>query len=108
MPERGDFIWLNFDPQAGREQAGRRPAIVLSAGFYNVAAELAVVCPITRQSKGYPFEVSIPAGLAVTGVVLTDHVRSLDWRERRAEYIDRAPAPVIAAVSRLVARLIGA
>ncbi|MFQ5953499.1 MAG: endoribonuclease MazF [Kiloniellales bacterium] len=84
-PERGDIIWLTFDPQAGREQAGRRPALVLSPASYNRRAALALVCPITSRRKGYPFEVSLPAGLAVSGVVLADHLKSIDWTARRAE-----------------------
>lgn len=93
-PERGDIVWLEFDPQAGREQAGRRPALVLSPKSYNQRAGLAVMVPITSRAKGYPFEVSLPAGLAVQGVVLADHVKSLDWAARRATVAARAPAPV--------------
>ena len=80
-----DLIWLNFSPQAGSEQAGRRPAVVLSPAAYNSRSHLALVCPITNQQKGYPFEIVLPKGLAITGVILADHVRSLDWREGRAE-----------------------
>ena len=81
-PAAGDFITVDFDPQAGHEQAGRRPALVVSERAYNEAARLAVVCPITNQAKGYPFEVPIPAGEAVTGVVLADHLKSLDLSAR--------------------------
>ena len=93
-PERGDAVWLNFDPQAGHEQSGRRPALVLSPAAYNRKVGLLIACPITNQAKGYPFEVMIPAGLKVTGVVLSDQAKSLDWRARRVELIARLPAAV--------------
>ena len=95
VPDRGDIVWLTFDPQAGREQAGRRPALVLSPASYNGKVGLAVCCPITSHAKGYAFEVALPAGGAITGVVLSDHLRSLDWRVRRAEFVMRAPAEVV-------------
>ncbi|MEO8287495.1 MAG: endoribonuclease MazF [Chloroflexota bacterium] len=98
VPDRGDIIWLDFDPQAGREQAGRWPALVLSPGKYNRLTSLALVCPITNQSKGYPYEVHLPAGLRATGVVLSDHIKNLDWAVRRAEYIDRLPDAELADV----------
>jgi len=79
----GSIGWLAFDPQAGREQSGLRPAIVLSHTRYNERTGLAVFCPITSRMKGYPFELAVPAGLPIGGVVLCDHVRSLDWRERK-------------------------
>src|SRR2546425_7609843 len=85
VPDVGDLVWLNFMPQAGHEQAGRRPALVLSPLTYNDKASLAVVCPITSRAKGYPFEVPLPKGLMIAGVVLADHLKSVDWRERRAE-----------------------
>ena len=88
-PERGDVVWLDLDPQAGREQAGRRPAIVLSPASYNGKVGLMLCCPITNASKGYPFEVSIK-GSGVSGVVLSDHVKSLDWRVRNADRICKA------------------
>ena len=86
IPERGDVVWIDFDPQAGHEQSGRRPALVLSESFYNRQSGLAVFCPITNQVKGYPFEVLIPAGSSVTGVVLVDQVKSFDWPARRVVY----------------------
>src|SRR4029077_6896441 len=85
VPERGDIVWITLNPQAGHEQAGRRPAVVLSPIAYNRKVGLAVFCPITNQIKGYPFEVLIPAGLPVTGAVLADQVKSLDWGVRKAE-----------------------
>lgn len=87
VPDRGDVVWINFSPQAGHEQAGRRPAIVLSPRSYNKASGLALFCPITHRAKGYPFEVHLPEPAPVTGVVLVDQVRNLDWHERRAEFI---------------------
>ncbi|GJM41552.1 MAG: mRNA-degrading endonuclease [Ardenticatenaceae bacterium] len=94
VPNQGDLIWLTFNPQAGHEQAGRRPALVLSPASYNGKVGLAILCPITNQQKGYPFEVKIPAGLGVTGVILADQVKSMDWRVRKAEYIDHLPARI--------------
>ena len=98
IPDRGDVIWISLQPQAGHEQAGRRPAVVLSPSAYNRSAGLAVLCPITSQVKGYPFEVLIPEGLNVRGVVLSDQVKSLDWRASHAEPIGRLPSEVIAEI----------
>jgi mRNA interferase MazF len=94
-PNRGDAVWLQFNPQAGHEQAGRRPAVVLSPAAYNSCVGLAILCPITSQVKGYPFEVLLPAGLHVVGAILADQVKSLDWRVRRAEYICTLPDDVV-------------
>ena len=91
-PERGDIVWLTFTPQAGHEQAGRRPALVLSPAAYNGKVGLALLCPITSQVKGYPFEVAVPVGLPISGVVLADQVKSLDWRARNAELAGKLPA----------------
>jgi len=91
-PGRGDVVWLTFHPQAGHEEAGRRPALVLSPASYNRKVGLALFCPITSQVKGYPFEVPIPNGLEVAGVVLSDQVKSLDWQARAAQFICRLPA----------------
>lgn len=99
VPDRGDIVWLDFTPQAGHEQRGKRPALVLSPATYNGKVGLAVCCPITSQIKGYPFEVEIPAGLKVAGVVLSDQVKNLDWQVRRARRIDRAPAEVVDTVA---------
>jgi mRNA interferase MazF len=97
-PQRGDVVWITLNPQAGHEQAGRRPAVVLSPLAYNAKVGLAIFCPITSQEKGYPFEVKIPEGLAVTGVVLADQVKSLDWRARNAERMCDLPTEVMAEV----------
>jgi mRNA interferase MazF len=91
VPDRGDLVWLSCGPQAGREQAGRRPAVVLSPRSYNIKTNLAVCCPITSKVKGYPFEVEIPGGIPVQGVVLSDQLKSLDWHVRRAEFIAALP-----------------
>jgi len=98
IPERGHVIWINFNPQAGHEQAGRRPAVVLSPATYNGKVGLAILCPITSQIKGYPFEVRIPHGLAATGVALADQAKSLDWRVRNAELICALPEATITEV----------
>ncbi len=98
VPDRGDAVWLSFDPRLGHEQPGRRPALVLSPVGYNRKVGLALFCPITSQVKGYPFEVGVPSGLEVGGVVLADQVKNLDWRARRASLIVKLPAPVVAEV----------
>lgn len=106
VPERGDAVWIALDPQAGHEQAGRRPALVLSPSAYNGRVGLALLCPITTQVKGYPFEVPLPAGLPVTGVVGADQVKSLDWRARKAARIAAVPKEIITqVVTRLQALL---
>ena len=90
-PKRGDIVWLTFSPQAGHEQAGHRPALVLSPEAYNRKVGLALFCPITSQVKGYPFEVHVPQGCAISGVVLADQVKSLDWKARRAAFCCELP-----------------
>lgn len=106
-PKRGDIVWLTFTPQAGHEQAGHRPAIILSPESYNKKVGLALACPITTQVKGYPFEVLIPEGLEVRGVVLVDQVKSLDWKARRARFCCTMPTATLAEVLRKLAPLIG-
>ncbi len=106
VPERGDAVWIDFDPQAGREQAGRRPAVVLSPAAYNGKVGLALLCPVTRQVKGYPFEVGIPEGLPVAGVILADQVKSLDWRRRNATLIAALPPGTVVPVLRRVNALL--
>ena len=98
VPERGDIVWISLDLQAGHEQSGRRPAVILSPATYNDRVGLALLCPVTSQVNGYPFEVLVPEGLAVTGVVLADQVKSLDWRVRHAEVVGRMPAETVANV----------
>jgi mRNA interferase MazF len=96
VPDRGDVVWLTFSPQSGRGQAGRRPAVVLSPRAYNERVGLAIFCPITSRAKGYPFEIALPVGLMVGGVMLCDQVKSLDWAARQAELIDALPTTVVA------------
>jgi mRNA interferase MazF len=98
VPDRGDAVWITFNPQAGHEQAGRRPALVLSPSSYNRKVGLAILCPITSQVKGYPFEVTIPSGSKLGGVVLADQVKSLDWRFRKAEFICKLPREITSEV----------
>ena len=93
VPERGDVVWLTFDPHAGHEQAGRRPAVVVSPRAYNGKVGLALFCPVTGKRKGYPYEVEIPPALTISGVILSDQLKSLDWRARKAQYICRLPIP---------------
>lgn len=94
IPDRGDVIWITFNPQAGHEQAGRRPALTLSPAAYNKKVGLAIFCPITNQVKGYPFEVLIPKGVKASGAILSDQVKNLDWKVRSAEFICRLPDEV--------------
>ena len=94
-PKRGDVVWLAFSPQAGHEQAGHRPALVLSPESYNRKVGLALFCPVTSQVKGYPFEVRMPEGHPVSGVVLSDQVKSLDWRARRTDFCCAVPAETV-------------
>lgn len=97
-PKRGDVIQIDFMPQVGREQGGRWPALVMSSSDYNRRVGLLIACPITNQAKGYTYEVSIPPGLTVTGVVLSDAAKSLDWRGRNTQLICEMPAFVVAEV----------
>jgi mRNA interferase MazF len=98
VPDRGDIVWIDFSPHAGHEQAGTRPGLVISSAGYNGRAGLALVCPITNQAKGYWFEVALPKAIQVTGVVLADQMRNVDWRVRRARKIARAPLAVVSDV----------
>jgi mRNA interferase MazF len=98
VPDRGDVVWLTLTPQAGHEQAGRRPAIVLSPKRYNGKVGLLLACPVTSRSKGYPFEVPLPPGLRVAGVALSDQLKSLDWRAREAAFAARLPEDVVAEI----------
>jgi len=95
VPDRGHLVWLTFDPQAGHEQAGTRTALVISPASYNRKVGLAVVCPVTSQIKGYPFEVLLPAGLKVQGAIVSDQIKSLNWRVRRARFAGTVTAQVL-------------
>jgi mRNA interferase MazF len=107
IPNRGDVVWITFNPQAGHEQAGRRPAFVLSPASYNGKVGLAILCPITSQIKGYPFEVLIPDGLKISGAILSDQVKSLDWKVRQAELICKLPSAIIDEVLQKLGTLLG-
>jgi len=106
VPGCGDVVWISLNPQAGHEQAGRRPAVVLSPQSYNSKVGLAIFCPITSQPKGYPFEILLPAGLPVAGAILSDQVKSLDWRARNAELICTLPTETIAEALQKMATLL--
>ena len=107
VPERGDLVWLQLDPQAGHEQAGRRPAFVLSPRAYNSKVGLALLCPVTSQVKGYPFEVTLPPDQQVSGVVLADQIKSLDWGARGVELICSTPTEIFDEVTRRALSLLG-
>ena len=106
MPDRGDLVWLEFTPQAGSEQRGRRPALVLSPNIYNGKLGLALFCPVRSKIKGYPFEVQLPDGSAVGGVVLSDQLKSLDWRSRKVKFIERASLDVMTMMTAMVLTLL--
>jgi mRNA interferase MazF len=107
VPEAGDLVWLTFDPRAGHEQRGRRPALILSARAYNAKARLAVACPITSHVKGYPFEVLLPPGGRIGGAVLADQMKNLDWQVRRAVFEAKAPTEIITDVRERLRALLG-
>lgn len=95
FPDKGDVVWLQFNPQAGREQAGKRPALVLSPKEYNQKTGLALFCPITSKVKGYPFEVRLPEGFPVEGVILSDQIKNLDWISRSAQFACKIPVEIL-------------
>ena len=95
VPDKGELVWLEFDPQSGREQAHTRPALVLTPTIYNSRSSLALVCPVTSREKGYPFEVPLPGRMKTKGVVLADQVKSLDWKARKAKKIEEVPAATL-------------
>jgi mRNA interferase MazF len=107
VPAAGDLVWLTFDPRAGHEQRGRRPALILSPRAYNAKARLAIACPITSQVKGYPFEVRLPLAGKITGAILADHVKNLDWHARRAVFESKAPEDIVADVRERLRVLLG-
>ena len=106
VPQRGDVMWLDLDPQMGHEQAGRRPVLVLSIHSYNSSTGLAIVAPLTNQVKGYPFELAVPEGFGVTGVVLCDQTKNQDWRRRRASYLGRLPDDFVSEVAEIFVSLL--
>ena len=105
-PSRGDVVWLQFAPQAGHEQSGRRPAVIISPREYNQRVGLCLCCPITIQVKGYPFEVELPGGLEITGAVLCDQVKSLDWKARHARLIGALPVRLVKEIQARILALV--
>ena len=105
-PERGDVVWLQFNPQAGNEQAGHRPALVISPKSYNQRVGLALLCPITSRIKGYPFEVELPRGMQTEGAILCDQIKNLDWRVRNAKCIESVPPSVLQEVTARILALV--
>jgi mRNA interferase MazF len=106
VPARGDVVWMNFSRQAGHEQTGRRPALVLSPKNYNLATGRFIVCPVTSRVKGYSFEHPLPADCAVKGVVLVDQVKNQDWKERNAEFADNLASADIDPICDMIDSLI--
>ena len=106
-PERGDIIWLNFNPQAGHEQAGCRPAVVISPAAYNDKVGLAICCPVTKQIKGYPFEVVLSADMQTSGAVLSDQVKCLDWKRRKAKFVEKCPSGMLQEILAKLNTLVG-
>ena len=94
-PDRGDIIKLSFSPQVGREQAGYRPALILSSLAYNRISHFVLACPITNTIKGWKFEVVLPQSMKTSGVVLTDQIRALDWQKRKAKFVEKATSEVV-------------
>ncbi len=107
VPAQGDVVWIDFDPQVGHEQSGRRPALVLSRLGYNQRTGLAVLCPLTKQVKGYIFEILIPPGFPVTGAILADQVKNMDWKARNVSYVCTLPVDVVEQVVKKITALIG-
>jgi len=107
VQDAGDLVWLDFDPQTGREQAGLRPAVILSSKYFNLRTSVAFACPISSKVKGYQFQVVLPPGLPVHGVVLCEHMRSLDWRVRKTSYLGRMPDNVLLQVRGVVRTIAG-
>ena len=104
IPKKGDLVWLDFSPQSGKEQRGRRPALVVSSETYNRIG-LMLACPVTSKVKGYPFEVVIKSG-PIDGCILADHIKNQDWKTRNAEYIAKAPSDVLKRAHQIIAALL--
>jgi mRNA interferase MazF len=102
VPRKGDFVTMSFDPQAGHEQKGRRPALVVSNDLFNKHTGLAIVCPVTNTDRGFPFHLPVPGGCAITGFVMVEQVKSVDFATRRAKYVERAPAEFVEDVLDLI------
>jgi mRNA interferase MazF len=107
IPECGDVVWISFSPQKGHEQSGQRPAFVLTPKSYNNKTNLALLCPITSKVKGYPFEVLLPLNAKTEGVILADQIKSLDWRERQASFVEHLPPDILIEVQQKIKTLLG-
>ena len=106
IPERGDVVWIMFAPSTGHEQSGKRPGVVMSSSIYNGKTGMALCCPITSHVKGYPFEVSVPIGVKISGAILADHMRNIDWKTRRAQYLCKLPDNVLEEVTEKILTLL--
>ena len=98
VPEKGDLVILTFDPQAGHEQKGRRPALIVSNGLFNKHTGFAIACPITNTDRKIPFHVQIPSSSSLTGFVMADQVKSIGYRHRQVKYVERAPSELLSHV----------
>jgi mRNA interferase MazF len=107
IPDRGDLVWLEFSPQAGSEQAGLRPAVVLSFAAYHRKSKLGIVCPITSREKGWPLEVRLPSGLPIQGVVLVDQIKSIDRAARKLRIVGQVPQATLDEIDARLAPLLG-
>ncbi len=107
IPNRGDIVWLNFTPQAGHEQRGVRPAIVLSPKIYNEKTSLCICFPITSKVKGYPFEIALPQNLTISGVILSDQIKNLDYTKRDISFICKAPSSIVRLLQKNILALVG-
>jgi mRNA interferase MazF len=107
IPDRGDIVWLNFTPQAGHEQRGVRPAIVLSPKIYNEKTSLCICFPITSKVKGYPFEIALPQNLTISGVILSDQIKNLDYTKRDISFICKAPSSIVRLLQKNILALVG-
>ncbi len=107
IPDRGDIVWINFTPQAGHEQRGKRPALILSPKIYNEKTSLCICLPITSKIKGYPFEVTLPKNLEIQGVILSDQIKNLDFSVRDISFICKVSPSVVKSVQKNILALIG-
>ncbi len=106
IPDRGDIVWLNFNPQTGHEQRGKRPALILSPKIYNEKTSLCICLPITSKVKGYPFEVALPPDIPIGGVILSDQIKNLDFRAREISFVCKVAHDTINVVQRNVMALV--
>jgi mRNA interferase MazF len=107
IPDRGDIVWINFTPQAGHEQRGKRPALILSPKIYNEKTSLCICLPITSKIKGYPFEVALPKNLPIEGVILSDQIKNLDFSAREISFVCNVNTDVVEQVQKNIWALVG-